>query len=243
MAGGCHRSSCTFAVLQLEALEHVLSVLGLVDEGAFLCLLDLKAKEVLQLTHHRHLKHVRHQLSKLLIKIFVSRTKDNVINIELTYEQLPINSLGEESRVDLPNLESTVYQQLSKVLIPRTWGLFKAIERLVEAIDMVRKVRVLKPGRLSHIHQLTKRAIQESTLDIHLLQLEIMVVGIGQKDTDGLKSSHWSKGLSIVNVLHLRESLCNQTCLVADDVAVSVWIVLEHPLGADNIAALLRLLY
>ena len=148
MAGGRHRSRCTFAVLKLESPKHVLSVLGLVDECAFPCLLDLKAKEVLQLTHHGHLKPVRHQLGKFLIEHFVSRAKYNIINIELTYEQLLVNSLGEESGIDLPNLESTVYQQLSKVLIPRTWGLFEAIERLVEAIDMIRKVGILKPGRL-----------------------------------------------------------------------------------------------
>ena len=203
MTGGRHRSCCTFAVLQFEAFEHVLGVLGLVDEGAFPRLLDLKAKKVLQLTHHGHLKPFSHQLSKLLIEQFVSRAKYNIIDIELTYEQLPVNPLGEESRIDLPNLEPTVYQQLPKVLIPRMWGLFEAIECLVEAIDMVRKVGVLKPGRLSHIHQLTKRAVQEGTLNIHLLQLEIIVVGIGQEDTDGLETSHWSEGLSIVNAFHL----------------------------------------
>jgi hypothetical protein len=45
-----------FAILHPKLLKYVLNVLSLADEGAFLELLDLKSKKILQLPHHRHLE-------------------------------------------------------------------------------------------------------------------------------------------------------------------------------------------
>ena len=67
--------------LRLNLFEHVLSVLGLFDEDSFSSLLNLKPKEVLQLSHHRHLKMCGHECGELIIESFVRRTKDNIINI------------------------------------------------------------------------------------------------------------------------------------------------------------------
>jgi hypothetical protein len=47
-----------------------------------------------------------------------------------------------------------VYKKLSKMLISRTWGLFKAIECRIELIDMVRKVRLIKARGLLYIYYL-----------------------------------------------------------------------------------------
>jgi hypothetical protein len=38
------------------------------------------------------------------------------------------------------------------MLMPHTWGLFKAIERLIELVDMVREMRVLKAWGLLYIY-------------------------------------------------------------------------------------------
>jgi hypothetical protein len=47
-------------------------------------------------------------------------------------------------------------------------------------INMVRILFTLEAGRLLHIHFLFDWPIQEGTLDIHLIKLEIMVSGIGK---------------------------------------------------------------
>jgi hypothetical protein len=49
-----------FDILHSKLLKYVLNVLSLADEGALLELLDLKSKEILQLSHHRHLKFLYH---------------------------------------------------------------------------------------------------------------------------------------------------------------------------------------
>jgi hypothetical protein len=56
MSVGSHWSLCGLGVLHPELLEQVLSVLHLGNEDAVLELLHLEPKEVVQLTHHRHLK-------------------------------------------------------------------------------------------------------------------------------------------------------------------------------------------
>jgi hypothetical protein len=50
-----HRNSCTICIIQLEALEHILNVIGFVDEGSLSEFLDLKSEEELDLPHHAHI--------------------------------------------------------------------------------------------------------------------------------------------------------------------------------------------
>jgi hypothetical protein len=57
-----------FAILHSKLLEYVLNVLSLTDEGAFLDLLDLESKEILQLSHHRHLEFLYHNPTKLFTR-------------------------------------------------------------------------------------------------------------------------------------------------------------------------------
>jgi hypothetical protein len=54
-----------FAILHSKLLKYVFNVLILADEGAFLELLDLESKEILQLPHHRHLEFLYHDPTKL----------------------------------------------------------------------------------------------------------------------------------------------------------------------------------
>jgi hypothetical protein len=65
---GSHGCLDGFVILHSKLLKYILNVLGLVDEGAFLELLDLKSKKVLQLPHHRHLEFLYHDP----IEIFTS---------------------------------------------------------------------------------------------------------------------------------------------------------------------------
>jgi hypothetical protein len=54
-----------FAILHPKLLKYILYVFCLADEGALLELLDLESKEILQLPHHRHLKFLYHDPTKL----------------------------------------------------------------------------------------------------------------------------------------------------------------------------------
>jgi hypothetical protein len=63
-----HRSLDGFGILHSKLLKYVLNVLSLANEGALLELLDLKSKEILQLPHHRHLKFLYHNSTKLFTR-------------------------------------------------------------------------------------------------------------------------------------------------------------------------------
>jgi hypothetical protein len=86
MTIGSHRCLCGLGVSHPEPLEQVLRVLHLGDEGAVLELLHLEPKEVVQLSHHRHLKFLCHHPAKLLTRLLVSRTKYYVIDINLAHK-------------------------------------------------------------------------------------------------------------------------------------------------------------
>jgi hypothetical protein len=62
-----------------------MSVLSLTYEHAIFELLDSKTKKVFEFSHHRHLKPIGHDLAELITKGFISRTKNDVINLYLAY--------------------------------------------------------------------------------------------------------------------------------------------------------------
>jgi hypothetical protein len=103
---GSHRCLRRLGVLHPKPFEKILSVLRLGEEGAILELLHLESKEVVQLTHHRHLKLLSHHPVKLLTILLVSRTKYYVIDINLAHKEITITSLCKKSGIDFPNLES-----------------------------------------------------------------------------------------------------------------------------------------
>jgi hypothetical protein len=57
-----------FGILHSKLLEYILNVLSLADEGAFLELLHLKSKEILQLPHHGYLEFLYHDPTKLFTR-------------------------------------------------------------------------------------------------------------------------------------------------------------------------------
>jgi hypothetical protein len=63
-----------------------MSVLGLAYLRSIFYLSDLKTKKVFEFYHHRHLKPIGHDFAKLITKRFISRTKNDIINIYLAHK-------------------------------------------------------------------------------------------------------------------------------------------------------------
>jgi hypothetical protein len=63
-----------------------MSVLCLAYERVIFQLFDLKTKKVFEFSHHTHLKPIDHDLGKLITKGFISRTKNDIINIYLVHK-------------------------------------------------------------------------------------------------------------------------------------------------------------
>jgi hypothetical protein len=66
-----------------KLFEYVMSILHLANESSLFGLLDLKSMKECENPHHGHLKPIHHYFAKLITKGFVSRTKYNIINIDL----------------------------------------------------------------------------------------------------------------------------------------------------------------
>jgi hypothetical protein len=135
-----------------KLFEYVTSILLSANEGSIFGLLDLKSKKECENPHHGHLKPIHHYFAKLNTKEFVSRTKYNIININLAYKQIFTHFSSEESRVGITNPKTIFNKEVSKAFIPCSWCLLKPIERLIEFIDMVRISFTFKAGWLFHIH-------------------------------------------------------------------------------------------
>jgi hypothetical protein len=81
-----HGSLDGLCIIHIKLLEYVTSILRLANKGSIFNLLDLKSKKECENHHHGHFKPIDHDFAKLITKRFVNRTKDNGINIYLTYK-------------------------------------------------------------------------------------------------------------------------------------------------------------
>src|SRR6185295_14645701 len=139
-----HGSLDGFSIGHVKLLEHIICIFNLTYESPFLHLLDLKTKEELQFTHHEHLESFGHNPTKLFTKFFISRTKDNVININLTNEEIFIYFLSKESRIGFAHYKAVLEKKFPKAFIRCSRNLVKPIERLMEPVHVVGMLGVFK---------------------------------------------------------------------------------------------------
>ena len=62
-----------------------------------------------------------------------------------------------------------------------------------------------------------------------------MMRSIFNQHVNGFKTSNGSKGFTVVDTLDLGVALCYQTSLVANDNPIRILLVLEYPLGSNDI--------
>src|SRR5215216_4361875 len=99
LAFGWHWRRVPFAILHSKLLQAIFEAFLLRYEDAIALLTDLKTKEEFQLTHHGHLVLLLHRMPKLITVSLVSVAEDNVIHIDLAYEQFSIICFREESGI------------------------------------------------------------------------------------------------------------------------------------------------
>jgi hypothetical protein len=81
-----HGSLDGLCLVHAKLSEHVTCILHLANKSSFFDLLDLKSKKECENFHHEHFNPIHHYFAKLIMKGFVSRTKYNIINIDLSYK-------------------------------------------------------------------------------------------------------------------------------------------------------------
>jgi hypothetical protein len=144
MSIGWHGSFDGLCICHVKILEHITGVLCLANESPFLQLLDLKTEEELQFTHHRHLKSLGHDPTKLLTKLMVSTTKYYIIDIYSAHKYIFIDFASKKGRISFAYFKALFEQEFLKTFIPCSWCLLKPIERLLEFIDVVWELGIFK---------------------------------------------------------------------------------------------------
>jgi hypothetical protein len=107
-----------FCLVHAKLLENIMCIIGLANKGLIFEFLDLKSKKELQLSHHRHLKPIDHDLTKLITKRLISITKNYVININLVYKQILVHLSSEESIIGFTNFKIIMGEKIPKAFIP-----------------------------------------------------------------------------------------------------------------------------
>src|SRR5260370_14448767 len=71
-----------------------------------------------------------------------------------------------------------------------------------------------------------------------MMKFHVFYGSNGKDSSQRCKLSNWCKGLSVIQVRFLRESLCNNPCFVALNRAICILLNLENPLRSNTFPAL-----
>ena len=82
---------------------------------------------------------------------------------------------------------------------------------------MVREIIIFKTRGLAYIHLFLKVSVEECTLDIHLVQLDLHVGGESHQNTDGLDPCNRCKCFLIIDPLFFVVTLNHQPSFVLSD--------------------------
>jgi hypothetical protein len=85
-----------------------------------------------------------------------------------------INFSSKESSIGFAYLKDLLEQEILKAFITCSWCLLEPIERL-EFVDMIRTLGIFKTWWLLDIYFFGEWSIEKCTLDIHLVELEVMM--------------------------------------------------------------------
>jgi hypothetical protein len=99
----------------------------------------------------------------------VSTTKYYVIDIYLAHKYIFIDFASKKGRIGFAYFKALFEQEFLMAFIPCSWCLLKPIEHLLEFIDVVWKLKIFKIWWLLIVDNFLNRAVEEYTLDIHLI--------------------------------------------------------------------------
>ena len=108
----------------------------------------------------------------------ISTTKYYIIDIYLAHKYIFANFVSEKGRVGFAYFKALFKQEFLKAFIPCSWCLLKPIEHLLEFVDVVGELGIFKTRWLLNIDKFLNGAVEECTLHVHLINLEVVMSGI-----------------------------------------------------------------
>ena len=97
---GSHGSPANLHILKPKFLDKLSCVLLLIYEDLITLLFDLESKKIVELSHHTHFKLFLHAWFKIFIKIFISISKNDIINIYLYNQDIFIYMLYKQCSIN-----------------------------------------------------------------------------------------------------------------------------------------------
>jgi hypothetical protein len=136
---------------------------------------------------------------------------------------------NEEGHVALGSNKAKAMSIVSKPLVPRPRCLLQAIERLVEQTNMLGSSRVDEARGLLAVDHLIKIAMQESVLDVELMNRPSTGDGNAEDDMNRGRFDDRAESLVIVNAGLLREPANHPPCLVSSKTTIGAKLMLVDP--------------
>ena len=103
---------------------------------------------------------------------------------------------------------------------------------------MVGLLIIFKTGRLVNIYFFIDVTIKKYTLDIHLIELDVVGTSIAHKDSNCFQSSNGGICFSKVKTFNLYISLCYKSCFVPYYYPILILLVSKDPFGSNHIVTL-----
>ncbi len=119
-----------------------------------------------------------------------------------------INFLSIDIGIRMASRKSSVQDKSIHFRIQSPRGLLKAIERFLKVTNKA-KVNLTVTRRLFHVDFILQIPMQKGKFDTHVMEFPMKRGYKGKNKVDGVHFGNMGKGLSIVNVVNLRESFSN----------------------------------
>ena len=175
---------------------------------------DRNPEEVREIPEVGHGELAVKQLRDVLKKAGCRRSEDDVVDVQQEVGEVISMAKYEEGHIRLGRDEAETMSVVGEALIPRSRSLLEAVERLVEAANMLGMSRVGEAGRLLAVHLLVKIAVKKGVLDVQLMNRPCARGGDAEDDADGRGLDDGAEGLIKVHTVLLREAAHNPSRLV-----------------------------
>lgn len=172
-----------------------------------------------------------------------STIEDAMRIISSAYKQkiCHINSVcvNKQGFITLRTRKTTRGNEGREAMVPSAGSLFEAIQKTVETAYEVRVRGVDETNRLATINCLKKSTMQESILNIQLMNRPIMRKSERKDNPNSDGFDYWIERLIEINTGFLGESTENPLCLVSVKGAIGLKFVPKDPLVGNNVGIVL----
>jgi hypothetical protein len=143
--------------------------------------------------------------------------------------------VNEKRRVGFGFNKSQGPQVGGEATIPYPWGLFKSVEGLVEAADIIRMRGIDEASGLRTLDRLSESPVKKSIVDVELMHGPITRESNTEDYVNSGRLDDRAESLIIVDTRTLGEAAKNPACLVSIKRPIRVKLVFEYPFVGDDI--------